>query len=192
MSERPHPAPSVPPQSVPPRSALPRSALPRSDLPLSATDTDLQAAWRVFIETAARLQTELDDDLRAKAGMTLADYSVLLILHESPDGRLRMRDLAARMIFSTSRLSYQVDGMCRRGWLCRERATEDRRGSYAVLTDEGRAVFRSAAADHARCVDDLFFSALTPADGRDLRAVMAKLAAHLAERDAQAAETRSS
>ena len=163
-----------------------------AELPLTAAGTDLQAAWRVFIETATRLQTELDDDLRASAGMTLADYSMLLILHESLEGRLRMRDLAARMIFSTSRLSYQVDGLCRRGWLRRERATEDRRGSYAVLTDEGRTVFRSAAADHARCVDDLFFSALAPADGRDLRAVMDKLAAHLDAQEARqvTAETR--
>ncbi|MGP3708572.1 MarR family winged helix-turn-helix transcriptional regulator [Gordonia paraffinivorans] len=150
-----------------------------AELPLSAAGTDLQAAWRVFIETATRLQTELDDDLRASAGMTLADYSMLLILHESPEGRLRMRDLAARMIFSTSRLSYQVDAMVRRGWLRREKAPEDRRGSYAVLTDEGLAAFREAAVHHSRCVDALFFSALTPADGRDLRAVMDKLAAHL-------------
>ncbi|GAC51335.1 MULTISPECIES: MarR family winged helix-turn-helix transcriptional regulator [Gordonia] len=145
-----------------------------------ATDSDdLQGAWRVFIETAARLQTMLDDDLRAGTGMSLADYSVLLVLHESEGGRLRMRDLAHRMVFSTSRLSYQVDAMVKRGWLQRERATEDRRGSYAVLTEEGRSAFRSAARDHHQCVDALFFSALRPSDGRELRAVMERLAAHL-------------
>ncbi len=36
--------------------------------PTTGPDDDLQAAWRVFIETAARLQTMLDDDLRATAG----------------------------------------------------------------------------------------------------------------------------
>ncbi|MHC3001376.1 MarR family winged helix-turn-helix transcriptional regulator [Gordonia sp. GN26] len=144
-----------------------------------AASDDLQAAWRVFIETAARLQTMLDDDLRATAGMSLADYSMLLILHESEGGRLRMRDLSHRMVFSTSRLSYQVDAMVRRGWLQRERAAEDRRGSYAVLTEAGRAAFREAAHDHGRCVDELFFSALRPSDGRELRAVMGKLASHL-------------
>ncbi|TYQ10843.1 UNVERIFIED_ORG: DNA-binding MarR family transcriptional regulator [Gordonia westfalica J30] len=148
--------------------------------PDSAGDSDdLQAAWRVFIETAARLQTMLDDDLRATAGMSLADYSVLLILHESEGGRLRMRDLSHRMVFSTSRLSYQVDAMVKRGWLQRERAVEDRRGSYAVLTEAGRTAFREAAHDHGRCVDGLFFSALRPSDGRELRAVMEKLATHL-------------
>lgn len=146
--------------------------------PTTGSD-DLQAAWRVFIETAARLQTMLDDDLRATAGMSLADYSVLLILHESDGGRLRMRDLSHRMVFSSSRLSYQVDAMVKRGWLQRERATEDRRGSYASLTDAGRSAFSDAAHDHYRCVDALFFSALDPADGRELRAVMERLATHL-------------
>ncbi|GAC68533.1 MarR family winged helix-turn-helix transcriptional regulator [Gordonia soli] len=145
---------------------------------MTATDPR-RGAWQVFIETSARLQTVLDDDLKASAGMSLADYQVLMLLHDAPNRRLRMRELSDRLVFSTSRLSYQIDTLVRRGWLCRERADEDRRGSYAVLTDEGATVFRSAVRDHGRCVRALFTDALTDDDGRALLDIMTRLSAHL-------------
>lgn len=143
------------------------------------TDPAARAAWRLFIENSARLQTELDRRLRSSAGMCLADYHVLLLLHESPDRRLRMNELGRRMVFSASRLSYQVDVLCRRGWLRRENAAEDRRGSYAVLTEDGAAVFEAAALVHAADVDELFFHAIGDGDAAALAGVMRRLADHL-------------
>lgn len=136
-------------------------------------------AWRLFIETSTRLHTILDEDLRSCCAMSLADYHILLILHECPDGRARMRELSSRMVFSTSRLSYQIDVMVRRGWLRRESVAEDRRGSYATLTDEGRSVFATAAQHHARSVDRLFTSAFDPEATADLAAAMISLTTHL-------------
>ncbi|MGV9710675.1 MarR family winged helix-turn-helix transcriptional regulator [Gordonia sp. NPDC003424] len=144
------------------------------------SDDPRAAAWRPFVETTARLHAMLDDDLKASSGMSMSDYSILLMLHEAPDCRLRMREIAEAMVFSTSRLSYQIDAMCRRGWLRRERASEDRRGSYAVLTDDGRAAFAAAAVEHARCVRRLFFDAISPDDGIALQRIMSRLAAGLA------------
>ncbi|WP_343287257.1 MarR family transcriptional regulator [Gordonia sp. SID5947] len=147
----------------------------------SARDPRLDA-WQVFIETSARLQTVLDDDLKASAGMSLADYQVLMLLYDAPRRRLRMRDLSEHLVFSTSRLSYQIDTLVRRGWLSRERADEDRRGSYAVLTARGVEVFRAAAHDHARCVRTLFIDVLSETDGAELLGIMNRLSQHIAHR----------
>lgn len=136
-------------------------------------------AWRLFVETSARMQTMLDDELRAHCRMSLADYHVLLILHECPGGRARMRELSHRMVFSTSRLSYQIDAMVRRGWLRREAAPEDKRGRYAVLTDDGRTAFTAAAHDHGAAVDRLFTSALSDTEASDLGSIMETLTTHL-------------
>lgn len=144
-------------------------------------DDPRAAAWRPFVETTARMHAVLDDDLKASSGMSMSDYSILLMLHEVPEGRLRMREIADRLVFSTSRLSYQIDVMCRQGWLRRERASEDRRGSYAVLTDAGRAAFAAAATEHARCVRQLYFDALSPEDGVALHRIMDRLADRLAK-----------
>ncbi|GAC81335.1 MULTISPECIES: MarR family winged helix-turn-helix transcriptional regulator [Gordonia] len=129
-------------------------------------------AWRLFIENSARLQTELDERLRASDDMTLSDYHVLLLLSEAPESRLRMRDLSQRMVFSASRLSYQVRVLADRGWLCREPVPGDRRGSYACLTDAGVAAFTAAARRHSADVDELFHSALSDDDEAALARVM--------------------
>ncbi|MFW0784527.1 MarR family transcriptional regulator [Gordonia sp. CPCC 206044] len=138
-----------------------------------------RAAWQVFIETSARLQTVLDAELKASSDMTLADYQVLMLLHDAPGRRLRMRDLSEHLVFSTSRLSYQIDTLVRRNWLRREAADEDRRGSYAVLTPAGATAFRAAAHEHARCVETLFIDALSDADGVVLADIMTRLSGHL-------------
>lgn len=137
------------------------------------------AAWQPFIETSSRLQTLIDEDLRASGGMSLMEYHLLLLLINAPQGRIRMRDLAKQMIFSSARLSYQIDVLTRRGWVCRKPVEEDRRGSYAAITDEGREAFHAAVEPHIRSVDRLFLEALGPEDGRHLAAVMHRLAAHL-------------
>ncbi|EGD56374.1 MarR family winged helix-turn-helix transcriptional regulator [Gordonia neofelifaecis] len=137
-----------------------------------------QRAWRLFIENSARIQTELDRRLRAD-GLCLADYHVLLLLHEAPGRRLRMNELSRRMVFSPGRLSYQVATLCKRGWLRRESAPEDRRGSYAVLTDAGASAFESAARTHGDDVDELFFGGVSDHDAVALAGAMHALADHL-------------
>jgi DNA-binding MarR family transcriptional regulator len=112
--------------------------------------------WRSYIEGSIRLQTALDEELRADAGISLLDYHLLLLLAEAPRGRLRMGELANEMAFSSSRLTYQVGAMERRGWVLRERAEEDRRGTYASITRLGRDTLRRAGAGHGRVVERLF------------------------------------
>ena len=90
-----------------------------------------------------------------------------------------IRDSSHRMVFSTSRLSYQVDAMVRRGWLRREAAPEDKRGSYAVLTDDGRSAFAAAARDHGAAVERLFTSGLSDVQASELADLMAALTEHL-------------
>lgn len=112
--------------------------------------------------------------------MCLSDYHVLLLLHEAPDRSLRMNELSRRMVFSASRLTYQIDTLCRRGWVRRENAAEDRRGSYAVLTDDGNAAFEAAAELHAADIDELFFSAVPNDDDATVLAdIMRRLADNL-------------
>lgn len=140
-------------------------------------------AWRLFIETSTRVSTAADEQLRSDAQMSLADYHVLLLLSEAPDRRLRMKDIAQKMVFSASRLTYQIDGMCQRGWVSREPVPEDRRGSYASLTDDGRGAFRTAAVGHFHLVQDVFYDVMTDDDAADLARIMTRVSNHLDERE---------
>ncbi|WP_435148279.1 MarR family winged helix-turn-helix transcriptional regulator [Micromonospora aurantiaca (nom. illeg.)] len=110
------------------------------------------ACWRAYIESSQRLFTRLEDDLRADSDLSFADYHVLVLLSEAPGQRLRMGELADRLVFSPSRLTYQVTTMQKRGLVAKEACPADRRGSEAVLTAAGLLALREAAPHHLRSV----------------------------------------
>jgi DNA-binding MarR family transcriptional regulator len=123
--------------------------------------TDRDGVWRAYFESSARLQTTLDRELRAATGLNLIDYNVLLVLEEAPGRRLRMGELADALVFSPSRLTYQVTSMEQRGLVRREPCPEDRRGMTAVLTHAGHAAFENAWRHHRRGVEEHFLDHLT-------------------------------
>ncbi|NIR40088.1 MAG: MarR family transcriptional regulator, partial [Actinobacteria bacterium] len=59
---------------------------------------------------------------------------VLLHLHEAPDGRLRMHELAGSLMLSRSAATRFVDRMEQAGLVTREACDTDRRGMFVVLT----------------------------------------------------------
>jgi DNA-binding MarR family transcriptional regulator len=135
--------------------------------------------WQLFFETTARLTTEIEARLK-EHGCSLMDYQVLLLLRNADDHRLRMGELAQRLVFSPSRLSYQIGVLEKRGWVRRRRCAEDARGLEAELTEEGLRAFRRLRPAHARDVEELFLRALEGDDADRLAAVMDRLARRLA------------
>jgi len=125
-----------------------------------------QHTWRMWLAVAELLPRTLDAQLQRDAGLTHAAYVVLAMLSEAPDGSRRMSDLARVANQSQSRLSHTVARLEERGWVQRERATDDRRGNVAVLTESGREVVSRVAPGHVAAVHDSFFAALTPAQTR--------------------------
>ncbi len=104
----------------------------------------------------ARLMAELNARLMAGAGLSIADYEVLVHLSEASDGRLRVHALAERMQWDRSRLSHHLSRMERRGLVGREECATDARGSVVVTTDEGHSTLERAAPMHAADVRGLF------------------------------------
>jgi DNA-binding MarR family transcriptional regulator len=111
-----------------------------------------QKAWRALVGATSALMATLDAELQAAHEMTLGEYEVLVALSEAGERRLRMSDLAALLHLSPSGLTRRLDTVARRGWVARERCPSDRRGTYAVLTDEGFARLEEAAPTHVRGV----------------------------------------
>ena len=107
-----------------------------------------QRAWRAVLRGSLLLLDRLDSELQGLKGITLADYEVLVHLSAAPDRRLRMGDLASQALLSKSRLSKRVDRLEQRGLVCREECADDRRGTFAVLSDAGMAVLVEAAPTH--------------------------------------------
>ncbi|GIE92768.1 MarR family winged helix-turn-helix transcriptional regulator [Paractinoplanes rishiriensis] len=118
--------------------------------------------WRTFIESSWQLHTRLEDELRATTGLSMNDYHVLVVLSEAPDRRLRMGELAGRLVFSPSRITYQINSMVKRGLVRKQPCPEDGRGQEAILTEEGLAALEYAAPLHLITVRDRFIDHLDP------------------------------
>jgi DNA-binding MarR family transcriptional regulator len=120
-----------------------------------------QQAWRATVHLSQLLMRQLDRDLNAH-GLSAHDYEILVELSEAPDTRLRMTELADATSQSRSRLSHQISRMESRGLVRRDNCEGDKRGTFAVLTDEGVAAIRRVAPDHVEHVRRHFIDRLTP------------------------------
>lgn len=125
-------------------------------------DPGEQAVWRAFLDSTHLVHAAVDAQLQRDAGLSHADYEVLVRLSEAPQGSMRMSELADRARFSRSRLSHAVSRLERAGWVRREGSPDDRRGTVAQLTAAGRATLDAAAPGHVAAVREVLFDALTP------------------------------
>ena len=115
-------------------------------------DDEEMAFWRSFLTVHHRTLDAITADLRADSGLTMDDYEVLVHLADAPERRVRMSDLSERSFQSRSRLTQRIDRMEEKGWVRRDRCTEDGRGAFAVLTDDGFDVLAAAAPGHVESV----------------------------------------
>ena len=120
------------------------------------------AAWRGFITAHARLIEQIDRDLAAASCVPLHWYDILIELFEAPGQRLRMSDLAARVVLSRSTLTHLAERLEHAGLVRRERSDSDRRGAYAVLTEAGDLALRKAWPVYAHGIAEYFARHLPP------------------------------
>ncbi|WP_433436271.1 MarR family winged helix-turn-helix transcriptional regulator [Nonomuraea sp. CA-141351] len=106
------------------------------------------------------------------AGLSEIDFETVIRLARSPGQRLRMSDLAAQTELSTSGVTRVVDRLEREGLVTRQACASDRRASYAVLTEAGRARLESVVPQHLKDIED-WFTGLLSAD--ELEAFLATL-----------------
>lgn len=118
-------------------------------------------AWGALLQVNAALVPELDREVRSRTGLPLSWYDVLLELNAERDGRLRMTDLAERVVLSRTRVSRVVDELVDRGLISKETHPNDRRSAYAKITDAGHAEFRSAAPVYLAAIERRFAANLS-------------------------------
>lgn len=137
-----------------------------------------QRAWRTHLALHKLLMHRLDRDLQEHS-LSLNDYEILVNLSESPGRRMRMSDLADATIQSRSRLSHQISRMEAKGLVVREDCRDDRRGTFAVLTEVGWETIQRVAPDHVASVREHFVDRLTGDQLKALEAAFGPIVEHL-------------
>ena len=127
--------------------------------PTELTDAEL-AAWKGFVRVYRDMVRALDAELEAEHGLSLSSFEVLKALRCSPEGRLRMADLAQHALLSRSGMTRLVDRLERQGLLTRCQCSDDARGCFAVLSDAGSELLERARPTHLGIVRERFLSHL--------------------------------
>lgn len=133
------------------------------------------AAWRGMLETHSRMVALLDSELERDHDLPLTSYEVLINLADADDERLRLGELAERLLLSRSGITRLADRLAGQGLIERERCEDDGRGYFARLTPAGRAKLRLARPAHLAGVRRHFLAGLEPAEIDALGAIWARL-----------------
>ncbi len=133
------------------------------------------AAWRNFLKVHATVIDRIDHDLLADERLPLSSYDVLIELYEAPERRLRMHELAERVVLSRSGLTRLVDRLEAEGLLTRDRCGTDRRGAYAVITGQGIAALRRTWPIYAQGISQCFAQWLTPEEAEVLESAFGRI-----------------
>ncbi|MFV8171521.1 MarR family winged helix-turn-helix transcriptional regulator [Mycolicibacterium peregrinum] len=119
-----------------------------------------QRAWVAYMRVQLRMSYEMNRQLQADSGLSLADYDVLVALSNVGDDGMRVSDLAAQIGWERSRLSHQLRRMEQRGLTERRASVEDGRTTNVILTEMGQQAIEEAAPGHVDLVRRLFFDPL--------------------------------
>ena len=127
-----------------------------------------QETWRSVVLMQQQLNVLLERELLRTAGLSLADYAVLVTLSEADNYTLQSRDMALLLAWEKSRLSHQVRRMESRGLVERVACATDARAAMVRLTDAGLAVIKQAAPSHVDLVRELLFDPISAKDAKEL------------------------
>ena len=126
-------------------------------------------AWRTFLVAHAQLRRQLERELQAEQTLSLGEYEVLLLLAQADERRLRMSELADRLVLSRSGVTRLVDRLQEAALVARGSCDTDRRGSWAILTDAGHRRLRDASPTHLRGVGEHFLDRIPAGELEALR-----------------------
>ena len=131
----------------------------------------------MFLMAHGAVVKKLEHELVEETGLPLGWYEVLLHLSWAPERRLRMQELAGRILLTPSGLTRVVDRMEAEGLVQREPCPTDRRALYATLTQPGLKRLRDASPVHLRGVEEHFARHLTDREADVLRKALGKVLA---------------
>lgn len=148
-----------------------------NDEPRDEPDATRLAAWRALLNAHAAAVGAIERELAAADLVPLTWYDVLVALWEAPAHRLRLHELADRVVLSRSGLTRLVDRLETAGLLRREPCPDDRRGAYAVLTPAGKLTLHRTWPAYARGIAAHFARHLSDDEARVIAGALGRVRA---------------
>src|SRR4051812_3486724 len=117
-------------------------------------------AWYGNLQATMRSLQRIDREVEAATGLPLASIELLVNIAYENDGRMRMSELADTLLLSRGGATRQVARLEEAGLVERVIPPDDRRATYAVLTEKGLALLDEGAPVMKQAVETHYLSQL--------------------------------
>ena len=121
-------------------------------MPATTSTTTSLKLWIVMNRAFRSIEEPLQRQVSSH-GVSFTEFAVLEVLYHK--GHLPIGDLGNRVLLTSGSMTYVVDKLVQRGLIRREACPEDRRVTYAVLTDDGRRLMEVIFPEHAELIRKL-------------------------------------
>lgn len=112
-------------------------------------------------------------------GLNLTEFAVLeLLYHKGPHP---LQQIGEKILITTGTITYVVDKLEQKGLLYRQACDKDRRKTYAILSDTGRALLERVFPAHAKALE-YALGGLTPEEQEVVTELLKKLGLEASKR----------
>ena len=129
----------------------------------------------LLLETNARLARSLGIELESSCELPLAWFDVLLQLRRTPDGRLKMNEIADAIVHSTGGTTRLIDRLEQARLVERQNCPNDRRAIHVAITDQGNTKLDEALAVHLEYLEVNLANRLSGDERHTLATLLTKL-----------------
>ena len=143
---------------------------------MSSKNEEILGAWAEFFVSHALAVRAIEAQMETQSPLSMDGYDVLLAISRAPGQRLRFSDLADTTVYTRSGITRIMKRYEEKGYISREECPEDKRGSFAVLTDKGKKVLREAWRWYSKGILEVFGNCFKEKEAQTLRSLMQKLA----------------
>lgn len=128
-------------------------------------------AVTVIIRAADAIREVIKSDAAAN-GLNPTEFSVLELLYHQ--GRQPIQAIGKKVLIASSSITYVVDKLEGKNFVQRSECAEDRRVTYAELTDGGKELMDRIWPEHETKINELF-AGLVPAETETMIADLKKV-----------------
>jgi DNA-binding MarR family transcriptional regulator len=152
---------------------------PKTQISGSVDNNPKSRAWARFFVTSSLLVERVEAALKEAGLPGLAWYDVLWVLEDSEQGKLRLHELATRVVVARYNLTRLADRLESEGLIRREPCAEDRRGAWCVITPAGRAMRKRMWPVYEAQVNVCFGDLITREEAAVMAGALEKVRRHL-------------
>src|SRR5690625_2038968 len=116
---------------------------------------DEELSLKLFVVLTRALESikkRVEEDIK-NLGLNTTEFAVLELIYSKGDQPIQK--IGKQVLIASSSITYVVDLLEKKGYLKRKPCTEDRRVTFATITDSGKALMDDVFPDHKRAIQEI-------------------------------------